>query len=226
MNSSPATGMPTLPSTSALEDQAWIKETLAGDENAFAKLIAKYKDRFFGLACNILGSRSEAEDVLQDAFLQAFRNLAGFRNHSQFSTWFYSIVLNRSRNRLRRNKILNCTSLDVSLHPYSDMPVSEPMDRRPSLDAQTGRKLDVEAIESAAEKLPVHYRSVFVMHYFQNLSVETIGETLGWPEGTVKVYLHRARKLLYKQLKESKSTSHPFLTPAVARVIEMAGAVC
>src|SRR3982751_5477518 len=95
------------------DDTRWIQETLAGNEAAFGNLVFRYKDQFYELACRILGSRTEAEDVLQDAFIEAYRHLADFHHKSRFSTWLYSIVLNRIRNRLRQNRVLRWYSLDI-----------------------------------------------------------------------------------------------------------------
>src|SRR4051812_14120109 len=88
------------------QDTLWISQTLAGDIDAFGNLVNRYRDQLFELACRILGSRTDAEDVLQDAFLEAYRHLGDFQHKSRFSTWLYSIVLNRVRNRLRQNKVL------------------------------------------------------------------------------------------------------------------------
>src|SRR5437016_5868170 len=96
------------------EEDKLIEQTLAGDQNAFTPLVMKYKDPLFDLARRILRDRGDAEDVLQDAFLDAYRHLANFNHRSRFSTWLYSIVLNRVRNHLRHNKVIRWSSLDGS----------------------------------------------------------------------------------------------------------------
>lgn len=179
----------------------WIKETLSGNEDAFANLINAYKDQLFELACRILKNRSEAEDILQDAFIQAYRHLAEFRNDSQFSTWLYSIVLNRVRNRMRQNKVLHWCSLDIRQENRDDAYVPEMPHKGPSLDRITEKKLELETVQRIVNGFPVHYQSIFIMHYFHNMALEEVAQRLGRPLGTVKVYLHRARKLLHKRLK-------------------------
>ena len=195
--------------SSHTEDLLWIKQILGGDEHVFAQLITKYKDQLFELACRILKNRSEAEDILQDAFLQAYRHLRDFRNDSRFSTWLYSIVLNRVRNRLRQGKVLRWYSLDARRLSRGDTVVPELPHHAPSLDTMTARKLDLEAVQRVVTSFPLHYQSIFIMHYFHNLALEEIAQRLDRPLGTVKVYLHRARKMLYKRLRNTSSHSLP-----------------
>jgi RNA polymerase sigma-70 factor (ECF subfamily) len=180
-------------------DDNLIRETLAGNSEAFGHLIRKYKDSLYDLACRILGNPEEAEDVLQDALLEAYRHLGGFKHEARFSTWLYSIVLNRVRNRLRRNKTIRWHSLDAPRSPREDAPPMEMPDKSPSIPVLTEYKLTLEAVEKAVQTLPLEYRSIFILHYMQNMSLQDVANRLGRPIGTVKVYLHRARKLLYRR---------------------------
>src|SRR5436190_165021 len=195
MNSSQTTRTTSFSSDPA-QDIVWIRETLAGNENAFSNLVNKYKDQLFELACRILHNRTEAEDILQDAFLQAYRHLGDFRNDSRFSTWLYSIVLNRVRNRMRQNKVLQWYSLDVRRADRDDERVPELPHKGPSIDRTTEKKMELETVQKIVRTFPLHYQSIFIMHYFHNMSLEEVAQQLGRPLGTVKVYLHRARKLL------------------------------
>jgi RNA polymerase sigma-70 factor, ECF subfamily len=182
------------------DDVIWIQQTLAGEEAAFGNLVRKYKDQLYELACRILGSRTEAEDVLQDAFIEAYRHLKDFHHRSRFSTWLYSIVLNRIRNRLRQNKVLRWYSLDIRRTTRDGFRPPEMAERAPSLDSVAEKKIELETIQRAVKTFPLHYQSIFILHYFHNTPLEEVAQRLGRPLGTVKVYLHRARKLLYKRL--------------------------
>ncbi len=168
-----------------LDDDALIRETLKGNREAFGYLVQKHSNSLYDMACRILGNPQEAEDVLQDALVVAYRHLAGFKHQSRFSTWLYTIVLNHVRNRLRRNKTIRWHSLDASLSPDQDSPP----------------RLTLEAVEKVVQTLPFEYRSIFILHYMQNQPIQDIARHLGRPSGTIKVYLHRARKLLYQRLK-------------------------
>jgi len=183
----------------ATPDSAWIKDTLNGNQNAFGCLVKRYQDRFLAMACRILGNNAEAEDAVQDAFLQAYRHLSDFQNKALFSTWLYSIVLNQIRSRLRHNRILRWTSLDGSpdTDEYKPLQIAE---KSPSSDVLLEQKLRLEEIQKVVSSFPPRYQSVFVLHYFQNLPLKDVAVRLNQPLGTVKSCLHRARKLLYKRL--------------------------
>jgi RNA polymerase sigma-70 factor, ECF subfamily len=202
--------------TQVKPDRYWIQEVLGGNEEAFTPLINKYKEQLFELACRMLKNRSEAEDILQDAFLQAYRHLGDFRYDSQFSTWLYSIVLNRVRNRMRQNKVLHWYSLDVRRTDREDVRLPELPHKAPTLDSLTEKRMELERIQKVVATFPAHYQSIFIMHYFNNLQLEEVAHCLGRPLGTVKVYLHRARKLLYKRLKGEESSLAPEQTPELA----------
>jgi RNA polymerase sigma-70 factor (ECF subfamily) len=187
--------------SSSAEDRHWIQRTLAGDPDAYAHLINKYKSQLFDLTCRILKDRCQGEDILQDAFLQAYRHLSSFRYESKFSTWIYTIVLNRVRNHLRRNKIVRWSSLDSPRQGEDNDYASEIEHKEPSIELTLERKMDLEAIQRAAASIPVLHQTIFIMHYFQNLTLQEIADRLGRPAGTVKVYLHRSRQMLYKKMK-------------------------
>src|SRR5688572_19425117 len=86
------------------EDDKLIRETLAGESQAFGLLMDKYRPRLLELAFRILRNKEDAEDVIQRVFLETYRHLSDFRHDSKFSTWIYSIALNRTRNHLRGRK--------------------------------------------------------------------------------------------------------------------------
>jgi len=186
-------------SASALEEKEIIERTLAGDRNAFALLLQKYQVSLFDMACRILGNRADAEDVLQDAFLEAYRHLADFNHEARFSTWLYSIVLNRVRNHLRHAKIIRWRSLDGSPVPRDDARAPEMPEKGPPFHLVMEHELELEALKREVRTLSPLYQSIFVLHYFQDMSLEEVSRRLNRPLGTVKVYLHRARKILYKR---------------------------
>ena len=182
------------------EEDDLIQRTLAGDQNAFTPLLLKYKDPLFDLALRILRNRADAEDVLQDAFLDAYRHLANFNHRSRLSTWLYSIVLNRVRNHLRHNKVIRWASLDGPPSNDDDYRVPETLEKGPSVQRFLEHKLELERVQKEVRYLPILYQSIFIMHYFQEMALDEVATRLNRPVGTIKVYLHRARKLLYKRL--------------------------
>src|SRR4051812_34144513 len=95
------------------QDQIWIQQILNGDSSAFINIDRKYRSRFMRMAVRILGNETDAEDAVQETFIQAYRHLPAFQNKSRFSTWLYAIALNHLRNRLRHAKVLRWISIET-----------------------------------------------------------------------------------------------------------------
>ncbi|MEW6524676.1 MAG: sigma-70 family RNA polymerase sigma factor [Bacillota bacterium] len=179
-------------------EEQLVRQCQQGDHAAFASLVAKYRDRVFNLAYRMLGQREDAEDVVQDAFLQTFRAIDRFRPSERFSSWLYRIATNLCIDRLRksRKKLLSL-----------DGPVSEARDRYEMVDSGSSTpEEEVMARELrrqlavAVQGLPPDYRAVIVLRHFQGLSYQEIANVLQLPLGTVKTRLFRAREVLRLRL--------------------------
>jgi RNA polymerase sigma factor (sigma-70 family) len=182
------------PSKNDAEDQELIRLTLAGDAEAYGKL--------YHMACRVLKNPVEAEDVVQEGFIEAYRHLSTFKQHARFSTWMYTIVLNRIRNILRHGKVLQIQSLDIRRATRDGHCPVEVKEKGPGLDDILQHKLELEAMRSAAKALPAQYQEIFNLYYFENNSIAEVARLLNRPSVTIKVYLHRARKLLCKDLQK------------------------
>ena len=177
-----------------------IRDTLAGRREAYGDLVRRYKDSLYDMACRILHSKEEAEDALQDSLVEAYRHLKDFNHQSKFSTWLYSIVLNRVRNRLRRNKTIHWNSLDAPQNQDEDSSPQQIAEKGPTQIMELEHKLELDVVKKAVQLLPLEYKTIFILHYLQALPLQEVATRLDRPLGTVKVYLHRARQSLYKQL--------------------------
>ena len=187
--------------TPASRDEAqMIASILAGNSQAFHELIRPYERSVFVMALSLLKNEADAEDAAQEAFLKAYRNLAGFRAEAKFSTWLISIVLNEARSRLRRKSAVKMESLD------------EPQDEQghvsPAL-LRDWREIPSEAVErgevrvmlqQAISDLPPIYREIFLLRDVEELSIDESATALGISVSAVKVRLHRARMMLQKKL--------------------------
>lgn len=189
----------TTPTLESQSDLVLIQRTLEGNPDAFGELMKKYRPRFLGMASSILKSREEADDVLQDAFIQAYRHLSGFQNKARFSTWLYSIVLNHIRNRLRHGRVIRWVPLENASDPDEPWEMNIP-EKGPSLDIVLDHQFQVKEVHEAIKFLPPSYQAICVLHYFKGMLLKEVAEKLHCPLGTVKVYLHRARKLMHKRL--------------------------
>jgi RNA polymerase sigma-70 factor, ECF subfamily len=177
-----------------------IKQVLKGDQNAFGEIVEIYKDKVFQLAYRMLGNRHEAEDIAQEAFIRAFVNIQSYNINLKFSTWLYRIATNLCIDRIRKKKPDYYLDAEVAgtdgLTMYSQIPskTSLPEDDVESLELQ-------DTIQRAISKLPEKYRSVIVLKYIEELSLNEISEILDMPLGTVKTRIHRGRETLRKQLR-------------------------
>lgn len=194
---------PKISSTLPLDDDALIEATLAGESDAFGKLVLKHQSALKAFALRMLRNQEETEDIVQQVFVEAFRHLVDFRHGSQFSTWLYSITLNRVRNHVRRYKNRTIVALDATHIDSPGAPLVDLPETTPSAEVVLEKRMDLEWIRNEVDTLPAEYRQIFRLRYFQNLSVQQVAQRVGRPLGTVKVYLHRARKELFQRKRSS-----------------------
>jgi RNA polymerase sigma-70 factor, ECF subfamily len=172
----------------------------AGDANAFEVLMRRHNRTLFRTARAILRDDAEAEDALQEAYLQAYHALPGFRAEARFSTWIARIVANEALMRLRKHsrraQIVPMQSADATpgLEELSD----NQMDKRPEPSAERAevRRL----LEREIDSLPDAYRTVFVLRAVEELTVEEAAAVLEIPQATVRTRFFRARSLLREAL--------------------------
>src|SRR5512143_1066614 len=179
---------------------AFLEKLRAGDPTAFAQLVEANQRNIYNLALRMLNNPQEAEDVLQETFLSAYKALPGFEGRSSLSTWLYRIASNASLMRLRK-KQPETTSIDepLKLEEGDSLPrqfvdwSSVPEDEL--LDEESRRMMN----EAVAE-LPEGLRIVFILRDIEGLSTEETGEALELSESAVKTRLHRARLALREKL--------------------------
>ena len=179
---------------------AFLEKLRAGDPAAFAQLVEANQRNVYNLALRMLNNSQEAEDVLQETFLSAYKALPGFEGRSSLSTWLYRIASNASLMRLR-NKQPETTSIDepVELEEGDSLPrqlvdwSSVPEDE---LLSDESRRVMDEAVAGLPERL----RIVFILRDIEGLSTQEAGEVLELSESAVKTRLHRARLALREKL--------------------------
>ncbi|MFV0444048.1 MAG: sigma-70 family RNA polymerase sigma factor [Planctomycetaceae bacterium] len=179
------------------DDRALIDRSLAGDTDAYGRLVARYQDRLYGTLVHLLGSAQDAYDVAQETFLLAWQNLATFRGDSAFYSWLFRIAHNAAVSFRRRDRRAT-RSLDRSRDLHGD----EPVDPRPTTDPAAGMVTDErrEIVQAALTELPEEYRTVLVLKDMDGLRYEEIAEIIGCPVGTVRSRIHRARSELRDKL--------------------------
>ncbi len=176
------------------EDTALVRRALAGDQEAFATIVEKYKDPVFNVAYRMLGNPTEAEDVAQETFVRAYTQLRTYQEGRRFSTWLLSIASHLSIDQLRRRRFLAL--------PLENAPFLEWIADLGAGPEQAALQLEAsDEMQKVLSVLPPKYRTVLVLRYWYDLSYEEIAEMLGLTSALVKARLHRARELVARTLK-------------------------
>jgi RNA polymerase sigma-70 factor (ECF subfamily) len=178
-------------------DAAALARAIAGDEDGFRLLVERHSRSVFRLAYRLTGNEQDAEDVVQETFLRAFKQLRNFESRASFGTWLYRIAANysldliRSRRRHQDQRSVTDDSADVML----SVPATDPGPDRVAYSVQ------VEArISTAMAALSEQERTAFVLRHFEGFSIEEIGSTLGLGVSAAKHSIFRAVQKLRKAL--------------------------
>ncbi|MCU1430120.1 MAG: polymerase, sigma-24 subunit, RpoE [Actinomycetia bacterium] len=172
-----------------------------GDREAFDELVRQTFVDTFTLACRLTGNEEDARDVVQDAYLRAWRAIGKFRGEAQFSTWMYRITANASATHMRKRQRHRTESLDDVLEP-ADLR----NEHQPSAAFESADTLD--RVAGAIDELPPKLRQVVLLKDVYDLPHEAIAEELGISVAAAKVRLHRARRRLRDALYEQGAEAH------------------
>lgn len=174
-------------------DMRLIEATLAGDREAFGELVRSYQERLYNSLIHLLGNEHEAQDITQDAFVQAYRRLSTFRGQSGFYTWLFRIARNLAISKLRsRRQTSSLHQADGSIREI-ESPDGAP--QQPLENHET-----ISQVRRALARLDEDQRTILVLREFDGLDYEAIADILEIPVGTVRSRLHRARHQLKDEL--------------------------
>jgi RNA polymerase sigma-70 factor (ECF subfamily) len=160
----------------------------AGDAGAFEELYRQHARRLFSLVVRMIGSVDDAEDLLQEVFLQAHRKLSGFRGDSALGTWLYRLTMNHCLDHLRARQV----RMNRATESLDEEGAEEPIAPAPVVPAAVSR-LD---LERAIKMLPAGARAAFLLHDVEGFEHREIAQILGISEGTSKSQVHKARMKL------------------------------
>lgn len=186
----------------AAADQDWelVRQSCAGNREAFDTLVLRYEQRLYRTALGITGNTADAEEVVQETFLRAFEHLDQFRGDAKFQTWLTQIVLNTARMKLRKNHANLWESLDEPQVTDEGVLPRDVAEWRENPEQKLGRKELEELLHQALRGLPPGYREVVVLRDVQLLSTQETAELLGLSIANVKTRLLRARLQLRERL--------------------------
>jgi RNA polymerase sigma-70 factor (ECF subfamily) len=172
-----------------------VKRAQEGDSKAFGALFEAHRSRIYSVCLRMTSNAAEAEDLMQDAFLQAFRKIGKFRGDSAFSTWLHRIAVNTVLMHFRKNS-LSQVSLD---EPFSDSEGSKVRREYGTRDKGLAGCVDRVALARAMKDLPPGYRTIFLLHEVEGYEHQEIAEMLSCSVGNSKSQLYKA-KLRFREL--------------------------
>lgn len=167
----------------------------AGEDTGelLSELIRAYSTDLYNLAFSYVHNVQQAEDLTQETFIRAYRNLDRFHGRSSYKTWLYSIASNCCRDYLRAQKVRRLFLLSKA---------GEPLQTAVSAESEAIAQVEGDAIWSVVMKLPLHYREIIILHYKEDLSLAQISEILSVSEQTLRTRVFRAREKLKKLMQE------------------------
>ena len=182
-------------------DQALVERVQAGDQQAFGVLVAKYQRKLLRLVSRLVRDPAEAEDVTQEAFIKAYRSLAGFRGDSAFYTWLYRIGVNTAKNWLvaHGRRVPTATDIDnAEAETYGEHDLLHDSDtpERVLMSKQIAR-----TVNAAVDELPEELKTAVTLREIDGLSYEEIAQVMDCPIGTVRSRIFRAREAIAGKLK-------------------------
>lgn len=188
----------------AAGETALIARAVQGEASAIHAIIHRHNSRLHRVARSIVHDQTEAEDVVQEAYLRAFSNLASFRGASSLSTWLTRIVLNEAMGRRRRRSPENAAApLEAATARDEEFAALFPLWRAPATpEAELQQRQLRTILDEAIGALPEPFRCVFLLREVEDLSIDDISRRLSVKPQTVKTRLHRARRLLKEALRD------------------------
>lgn len=209
------------PAASPLSDIEVVERVRAGDTALFEVLMRRYNQRLYRVARSILGNDAEAEDVMQEAYVRAYRHLDQFAGRSAFATWLTKIAAYEALARARRSSRFEVLdSLPESEEPHVAAFASESRDPE-------RRMFDLEVktlLEKSIDRLPRDYRAVFALREIEGMDTAETAECLGVSVEVVKTRLHRARALiredLYRQAGATSAAAFEFHLSRCDRIVD------
>jgi RNA polymerase sigma-70 factor (ECF subfamily) len=177
-----------------LEDAQVVRQILRGKREAFSLLVDRYQKPIFNFIYRFYGNYDLAQELTQETFLRCYQFLKSYDPERKFSTWLYTVAKNLCIDELKKQRSAREIPLDDVLPAVDAREAEETIDD--NQQSQCIRREEDFKLLEALQELPAAARTVLLLHYFQGLSYQEIGETLGLPVSTVKIRIFRAKKAL------------------------------
>ncbi|NHQ91581.1 RNA polymerase sigma factor RpoE [Janthinobacterium lividum] len=182
-------------------DQLLVERVQAGDKRAFDVLVSKYQRRLMRLVSRLVHDPAEAEDVVQETFIKAYRALRHFRGDAAFYTWLYRIGINTAKNYLVTQGRRASTSSDTDAEQAESFDDGNKLRDNNTPESVLASKQIAATVNAAMDVLPIELRTAIVLREIEGLSYEEISEIMACPIGTVRSRIFRAREVIAEKLK-------------------------
>ncbi|MES2740807.1 MAG: RNA polymerase sigma factor RpoE [Pseudomonadota bacterium] len=182
-------------------DQLLVERVQSGDKQAFDVLVSKYQRRLMRLVSRLVHDPAEAEDVVQETFIKAYRALRHFRGDSAFYTWLYRIGINTAKNFLVTQGRRTPTSTDTDAEQAEAFDDGDNLRDINTPESMLASKQIAETVNAAMDLLPMELRTAIVLREIEGLSYEEISDIMACPIGTVRSRIFRAREVIAEKLK-------------------------
>jgi RNA polymerase sigma-70 factor (ECF subfamily) len=184
-------------------DEELVARATAGDLESFNQLVARWERPIYALAYRTLGREEDARDVVQDAFLRAYRGLKGFKGEAKFSSWLYRITLNLCRDWIRRERRAPLVQVPEGTDPIDLVDAQATHDE--SVEELVARREMSEAVKRAMAELPEEQRTAIMLKEYHGLTFQEIADTLDCPLSTVKTRLYQGLSVLRRRLERRQA---------------------
>ena len=184
-------------------DEELVALATAGDLDCFNQLVARWERPIYALAYRTLGREEDARDVVQEAFLRAFRGLRNFRGDAKFSSWLYRITLNLCRDWIRRERRAPIAQMPEGVDPIEV--ADEKMSPTESVEDLVARQELSGAVARAMADLPEEQRTAILLKEYHGLTFQEIADQLDCPLSTVKTRLYQGLSVLRRRLERRQS---------------------
>jgi RNA polymerase sigma factor (sigma-70 family) len=180
-------------------DSLVIARARAGEEEAFAELLRRYRSAVYNLCVRMLRNREDAQDVAQDVFIKVFSMLDRYDEQYAFRSWLFKIAANQCIDFIRKNRV-KLLRLDEPVEYKGEEIERQLKDEAPTPEDTVQADEISKVLLAITDELPPHYRSMIVLRHQEHLAYEEIAELMDLPLGTVKARIHRARAMMKEKL--------------------------
>lgn len=178
-------------------DDLLVEKTKQGDLNAFEQLVERYQTRTYNVALRMLANPDDARDAVQEIFIRVLRALKNFRGDAKFSTWLYRVTVNYCLDVSKARQKDQKRNLPLDEHDYLK---NRLVDSKMGPEDLTAEKDTRKVVRRAINRLPEHYKTSLILHYYEELSYREVAEILQVSTNTVATHIARGKKMLQKEL--------------------------